>query len=1023
MAYKVAKTKEEGLAQLVELVSAFERGEKAFTTSKYNETQLRNDFLDPFLMSFGWDVDNESSKTQFLRDVIQEESIDVEDETSKKNPDYTLRIQGLRKLFVEAKKPSIDIIKSSKAAFQIRRYGWNANLGISILTNFDKFIIYDCRHKPNAKEDERVARIYVFDFSKYITAFEEIYNLISFESASSGRLDDLFSVYERVGQTFDDYFLQQIEIWRRRLAQSAVQRNAQLGSEDINFLIQRLLNRIVFLRICEDRAIEKYETLKNIENYNQLKILFQQSDKKYNSGLFNFIEDNLSLNIELDSEILIEIFNELYYPLSPYDFAVIDPSILSQIYEKFLGSHVVLDEGRQLSIVSEPEVVASNGVVPTPKLIVEQIVKETLQPLVIGKDLQQLTELKIADICCGSGTFLISVYDFILKSTIEKFMEENITDPGLIYERADDRLALTLKVKRKVLEENIYGVDINPYAVEVTEFSLLLKLLEGENGASIDHFINQYDAKVLPSLAENIKCGNSLVDDKFFEFIPEAIEDDQLLFRIKPFDWKTEFPFLNDTNGFDAIVGNPPYVRIQNLVKFAPEEIKYYQNDLSGFAVAKKETIDKYYVFIQRAIALLNSKGFLGYIVPHKFFIIKGGKELRKFITESCSLLKIIHFGVTQVFPDRSTYTAILILQKEQKEQFDFKRVKKITPDLLASDEDYAQYNQKNFNDDPWVFLSKETETVFNKLKSKQTVSLKSLVEICVGLQTSADKIYIFTPEKETENTYLFSINGVTKEIEKEICLPCIYDLSFEIFDTIQPNAQIIFPYVIQEGKAEVITEECFKENYPLCWEYLNSHKAQLEKRSINGKNPKWYQFGRSQSLTRFHDSAKLIWHVLSTKPSYVYDELDIQFTGGGNGPYYSLVNDSDYSILYFMGILAHPLFESMVEAGASEFRGAYYSHGKQFIQNLPIRIIDKKNKDEIKLYNTIVKSVKGLIVAKQKYNKSYGAKRTVLERKLDILNNNLVDSVNKLYGISIEEFNTVLHDEMFTIELNTEEK
>lgn len=1023
MAYKVAKTKEEGLAQLVELVSAFERGEKAFTTSKYNETQLRNDFLDPFLMSFGWDVDNESSKTQFLRDVIQEESIDVEDETSKKNPDYTLRIQGLRKLFVEAKKPSIDIIKSSKAAFQIRRYGWNANLGISILTNFDKFIIYDCRHKPNAKEDERVARIYVFDFSKYITAFEEIYNLISFESASSGRLDDLFSVYERVGQTFDDYFLQQIEIWRRRLAQSAVQRNAQLGSEDINFLIQRLLNRIVFLRICEDRAIEKYETLKNIENYNQLKILFQQSDKKYNSGLFNFIEDNLSLNIELDSEILIEIFNELYYPLSPYDFAVIDPSILSQIYEKFLGSHVVLDEGRQLSIVSEPEVVASNGVVPTPKLIVEQIVKETLQPLVIGKDLQQLTELKIADICCGSGTFLISVYDFILKSTIEKFMEENITDPGLIYERADDRLALTLKVKRKVLEENIYGVDINPYAVEVTEFSLLLKLLEGENGASIDHFINQYDAKVLPSLAENIKCGNSLVDDKFFEFIPEAIEDDQLLFRIKPFDWKTEFPFLNDTNGFDAIVGNPPYVRIQNLVKFAPEEIKYYQNDLSGFAVAKKETIDKYYVFIQRAIALLNSKGFLGYIVPHKFFITKGGKELRKFITESCSLLKIIHFGVTQVFPDRSTYTAILILQKEQKEQFDFKRVKKITPDLLASDEDYAQYNQKNFNDDPWVFLSKETETVFNKLKSKQTVSLKSLVEICVGLQTSADKIYIFTPEKETENTYLFSINGVTKEIEKEICLPCIYDLSFEIFDTIQPNAQIIFPYVIQEGKAEVITEECFKENYPLCWEYLNSHKAQLEKRSINGKNPKWYQFGRSQSLTRFHDSAKLIWHVLSTKPSYVYDELDIQFTGGGNGPYYSLVNDSDYSILYFMGILAHPLFESMVEAGASEFRGAYYSHGKQFIQNLPIRIIDKKNKDEIKLYNTIVKSVKGLIVAKQKYNKSYGAKRTVLERKLDILNNNLVDSVNKLYGISIEEFNTVLHDEMFTIELNTEEK
>ena len=203
----------------------------------------------------------------------------------------------------------------------------------------------------------------------------------------------------------------------------------------------------------------------------------------------------------------------------------------------------------------------------------------------------------------------------------------------------------------------------------------------------------------------------------------------------------------------------------------------------------------------------------------------------------------------------------------------------------------------------------------------------------------------------------------------------------------------------------------------------MKSHKAQLEKRSINGINPKWYQFGRSQSLTRFHDSSKLIWHVLSTKPSYVYDELNIQFTGGGNGPYYSLVNNSDYSILYFMGILTHPLFENMIKAGASEFRGSYYSHGKQFIQNLPIRIIIQDNADEIKLYNAIVESVKELIATKQKYNESYGAKRTILQRKLDMLNNTLIDSVNKLYGVTVEEFNTVLHDDMFTNELTVEEE
>lgn len=1023
MAFKVATSKEEGLAQITELVESFKNDYKTFKDSKYNETQLRNDFVDALLMSFGWDVDNDAGKNQFLRDVIQEESIDVEDEKAKKNPDYTLRVQGLRKLFVEAKKPHVDITKSAKAAFQTRRYGWNANLGISILTNFEHLIIYDCRHKPSTKEDERVARIQVFEFTDYPKAFDELYGLISFETASTGQLDDLFSVYERVGETFDDYFLAQIESWRERLATSAVQLNEQLGSEDINFLIQRLLNRIVFLRICEDRTIEKYETIKGILNYGELKALFQQSDKKYNSGLFDFIEDNLSLNIEIDADVLIGIFNELYYPLSPYDFSVVDPTILSQIYEKFLGSHVVIDEGRQLSIVSEPEVVASNGVVPTPKIIVEKIVKETLTPLAEGKNSTQLAELKIADICCGSGTFLITVYDFLLKSTIERFIEEGITDQELIYELPDNASGLTLKAKRNVIEQSIFGVDINPYATEVTEFSLLLKLLEGESGASIDHFIGQYATKVLPSLQDNIKCGNSLVDEKFYEFMPEAMEKDHLLFRVKPFEWNTEFPFLNQTNGFDAIVGNPPYVRIQNLVKFSPEEVKYYQDDISGFGVAKKETIDKYYVFIQRAIALLNSTGFLGYIVPNKFFIIKGGKALRKFISESCSLSKIIHFGVTQVFPDRSTYTAILILQKEDRETFRFKRIKKITPDILGIGDGYLEYAKNDFTTDPWVFLTPATKAVFDKLSSDQTQPLKSLADICVGLQTSKDPVYIFTPEEERENTFIFNYNGERKEVEKGICLPCIYDLSFGLFDTINPNAQMIFPYEIKEGKAETISEEYFNDNYPLCWAYLNEHKGQLEKRSINGKDPKWYQFGRSQSLTRFHNSSKLIWHVLSTKPSYILDEQNVQFTGGGNGPYYSLVNDSEYDILYFMGILSHPLFESMVKAGASEFRGAYYSHGKQFIENIPIREIDQKNPDEVKLYKTIVKSVKDLIKTKGQYNEVYGAKRVVLQRKLDMLNNTLVESINTLYGITAEEFNTVLHDEMFTNELTADEE
>lgn len=399
---------------------------------------------------------------------------------------------------------------------------------------------------------------------------------------------------------------------------------------------------------------------------------------------------------------------------------------------------------------------------------------------------------------------------------------------------------------------------------------------------------------------------------------------------------------------------------------------------------------------------------------------MKGGKALRAFITSHSSLFKIIHFGVTQVFPNRSTYTAILILDKKKREQISFKRIKRIAVELTADSISYDNYNSAEYTELPWIFVSKPTQTVFEKAKNAYTIPLGSIAEIAVGLQTSADKIYIFQPEEETETTYCFKQKNTDYEIEKAICKPCLYDLSFGLFNTVKPNAQIIFPYNIKAGKAEVFPEEYFQENFPLAWAYLNNFKADLSKRSINGNDPKWYQYGRSQSLTRFHNNKKLIWSVLSMKPGYVLDENNLQFTGGGNGPYYSLFASSEYSLHYILGILAHPLFEAMVKSGASEFRGAYYSHGKQFIENLPIRKIDFTNAEETKLHNQIVKTVKSLIATKATYNGIYiSAKKKVIQHKMDFLFNSLIEQVNSLYGITNEELNTVLKDEELNNELN----
>ncbi len=570
-----------------ELVEKYTKDRDTYLSTSYNETQLRNDFIDPLLKCFGWDVDNDKNSSHLLRDVIQEEYITVAGEASKKNPDYTLRVNGIRKIFVEVKKPSIDILSSSRAAFQTRRYGWSANLGISILTNFEHIVIYDCRHKPLEGDSEVVARYKIYDFTELSNAYEDIYKLISYDSAFNGILDELFAIDKHEGVTFDEYFLSQIESWREKLAESAIMRNRDLNEEDANYVIQRILNRIIFLRICEDRSIEEYETVRNMHDYDDLKALFELSDTKFNSGLFACIDDALTSNVIIDSDVLCSIFEELYFPQSPYDFSVVDPTILSQIYERFLGRTVSISEGRVFEMQESPEVSASNGVVPTPRIIVEKIVKDTLSPLVDPLSLEEIWDLKIADICCGSGTFLISAYDYILSEITKRIDLGDTVSCDMIAENVEVETKLSLRGKRKILEKMLYGVDINPYAVEVTKFSLLLKILEDENEATVNTYISKYSSGALPNLKANIKCGNSLVDNLFFSFMPDAVKDSALLYKVKPFEWATEFPKLFPLGGFDAIIGNPPYVRIQNMKKYISEEIQYYQSSICTYEVAK----------------------------------------------------------------------------------------------------------------------------------------------------------------------------------------------------------------------------------------------------------------------------------------------------------------------------------------------------------------------------------------------------------------------------------------------------
>ncbi len=1017
-------TREEGKEIVRNLVENFKLKKSEYVKSSYNETQVRSDFINPLLQALGWDVFNHHARSQYMREVIQEDTVEFEigGMVTKKKPDYAFSLNGKRKIFVEVKKPAVSIQTASEPAFQVRRYGWNAKLPVSILTNFDKFIVYDCTILPNNNDDARIGRISVYNFNELFEKFDEIYDLFSKDSFESGEFDNRFSSQDEKSGTepFDDYFLKQIERWRVSLAQNLLTSNPYLNQDELNYLIQKFINRIVFLRVCEDREIEKYKALFEIQNYDQLKSLFQQADKRYNSGLFDFIEDELSLHIELSSEVLISIFQELYYPRSPYIFSIVESSVLSEIYELFLAKEVKILDNKDITIEEKYEVIESNGVVTTPQYIVDEIIQKTVVPNIKGKSPDTISSIKIADIACGSGVFLLATYHYLLEYHLNWYINNEPSNyPNEVRINEQRMWSLTLFEKQRILKNNIYGVDIDPQAVEVSKFSLLLKVLENEKKADIDLHFEEYSTAALPSLNSNIQCGNSLVDDNYFSFIDEKEQTETQLIDVNSFDWNTSFNEVFDNGGFDIIIGNPPYIRIQNMMKYSPLEIEYYRSSFSPYETISTANFDKYIVFIERSIMLLKVGGSLGVIVPNKFFTIDSGKLLRNFISKNKYLSEIVHFGVEQVFKNKLTYTCILNLKKDLNTNFTVEHVQDLHSWLYKKEKNIEIYENKDFSQEPWLFLSPNVRQVFKEIEDKFLTKIGNVADIFVGIQTSADSIYVIQPIKESENLIWFTNkSGELQKIEKAILKPFIHDIKLEAFGNPIPNSYLIFPYKGFNGNRAILyTISEIRSLFPNCYTYLMSNKEKLLERAVKPpfNDEDWHKFGRSQSLSKFDGNPKLIWTVLSTEPRYVYDNKDIIFSGGGNGPYYGLrlQTDSPYSIFYIQAILCNPVIEAMIKTGkTSNFKGGYYSHGKQFIECLPFMTIDFNNPQEKRIHDIIANSVKRLsILNSYKQNTKIPHKKQIFERRINNLKNDITKHVNCLYGFDddmlkiIEEF------------------
>ncbi len=667
-----------------QLVEKFDRNLQEYKNPKYNETHIRVEFINPFWEALGWDVNNRAGYALSFRDVIHEDDIKVGGST--KAPDYSFRIGGRRMFFLEAKKPAVNLKLDPEPAFQLRRYAYSARLPVSMLSDFEELSIYDTRLKPAISDKAHIGRMHYYTYAEYVDNWDEIKATLSKEAVLRGDFNRFIEDKQakRPGAELDRDFLASLDEWRMLLARNIALRNPSLGERELNFAVQMTIDRLIFLRMAEDRGIETYGALQALQNgeqvYPRLVEIYYRADERYNSGLFHFSgkdgehPDTVTPGLALDDKVLKEIIKNLYYPC-PYEFSEFPVEVLGNAYEQFLGKRISLTSGHRARIEEKPEVRKAGGVYYTPQYIVDYIVEHTVGELVRDKSPQQVGDLRIVDPACGSGSFLLGAFQYLMDWHLHQYIaaheatgavpaspppagrKPRKSDPQAMFPGKEGEWYLTTTEKKRILLNNIYGVDIDANAVEVTKLSLLLKVLEHEDSETLNRQLGLWHERALPNLSGNIKCGNSLIGPDYYDNQQSGLFDEEELHRVNAFDWQAEFAEVFARGGFDAVIGNPPYGAL-----FTNNEKQYIKEHFESY----KNRYDSYIYFIERGYLLLKFGGHLSYITPELWLRLDMGKNIRQILYENNDLAEVLVHG-ENVFSDAIVNTCTFIITKGEK--------------------------------------------------------------------------------------------------------------------------------------------------------------------------------------------------------------------------------------------------------------------------------------------------------------------------------------------------------------------
>ncbi|MFH1315638.1 MAG: N-6 DNA methylase [Candidatus Uhrbacteria bacterium] len=962
--------------RIQELVKKFSDNFEYYQAIDYKEQELRHEFLNPFFQELGWDMENTAGKGAD-RDVHYEKRV------KGKAPDFGFYLDGKLRFFVEAKNPTKNVCNDPLAASQLRTYGWSSKIPRSVLTDFEEFSIYDTTARPKQNDSARVARLDCIHYKEYIERWDEIVGLFSREAVIAGSLEKLSK--KRAKEAVDAGLLEDISKWRELLAKNIALRNAGLTEEQVNRLVQDTLDRLIFLRICEDRGIEPEERLREAVDgeglYGRLFKIFKKAEQRYDSGLFDL--KPLAADLVVDDKTISEIISELYFPKSPYKFDAIPAEILGQVYEQFLGKVIRLTAGHHAKVEDKPEVRKAGGVYYTPTYIVEYIVENTVGKLIEGKSPKEIATLSVLDPACGSGSFLIGAYQYLMDWYRDWYAEHDAkkhVKNKLIYHDADGVWQLTLAERTRILLAHIYGVDIDRQAVEVAKLSLMLKALELSEQQSL------FNDRILPVLSSNIKCGNSLIGTDYFA--GQMMMDPAEMARINSFDWDGAdgFPEIMKRGGFDAVIGNPPW----GALLTAPE-LEYLKRKNRDIIV---RMIDSFMFFVRQSNGKLNTHGLLGMILPDVILYQTDNQKLREHMLRRYKIHCVINLG--NVFDKVTRPACILILERGQARSnllqvADLSELSKTDKPLqIGNKTNFVRLEQEKIFDVPGsLFITSNLAEyiIWAKVKVSPNQKLKDIVDED-GIQrgVSPDLKDAFLVESKIAERYRLEPDKLRKVLTggKQVKRYCIS----------YPDLLLIYT---KRG-------ENFRELPNIC-AYIDQYKDRITCKEVQLQKHPLYALHRARKEKIFLKKQKLFGVITEDQ---IILALDQRQTFATDGLYVFGVRET-INLKFVMGILNSKLFVSVYRLLTLESGRVLAQVKPTVLAQLPIRSLDLSDPVEKSLHEQMVRLVDQMMGLLQQLAEVESSQaKTVLQRKIDATDRQIDQLVYKLYGLTEDEIKIV---------------